>query len=85
MKEEKDLLDHINKVNKIVQEALKREEFFEALTNLTKLHDPIELFFQEVTVIVDNKELRQNRLGLLQKMIFVKSKVADFSKISGKD
>ncbi len=85
MKEEKDLLDHINKVNKIVQEALKREEFFEALTNLTKLHDPIELFFQEVTVIVDNKELRQNRLGLLQKMISVKSKVADFSKISGED
>jgi len=51
--------------------------------SLAKLRDPVDAFFEHVTVNADNADLRLNRLRLLAELRRVMMGVADFGKISG--
>ena len=50
---------------------------------MAKLRPRVDAFFDKVTVKVDDKTLRENRLKLLNEIREATRAVADFSKIEG--
>jgi glycyl-tRNA synthetase beta chain len=81
--EEKTLADAIQKVEGEVAAALKKEDFEAAMAAISKLRQPVDAFFDKVTVNADDKALRENRLKLLNRIRAATRTVADFSKIGG--
>ena len=59
------------------------EDFASAMTAMSKLRPHVDAFFDKVTVNVDDKALRANRLRLLNEIREATRAVADFSKIEG--
>ena len=59
------------------------EQFDRAMSALAQLRQPIDEFFDKVTVNVDDPELRENRLRLLARIRATMNQVADFSLIEG--
>jgi glycyl-tRNA synthetase beta chain len=53
------------------------------MTVLATLRQPVDVFFDKVTVNADDKVLRTNRLRLLASIRDTMNLVADFSKIEG--
>lgn len=51
----------------------------EALVELAELREPVDAFFEKVMVMVDDKELRINRLSMLEKLRELFLQVADIS------
>ena len=70
-------------VTKNCTDAVKAERFDEALRVLSQLCDPINKFFERITVNSSNLKLKENRLRLLSRIGIVVGKVADFAKIEG--
>jgi glycyl-tRNA synthetase beta chain len=62
---------------------LGREDFEGAMKLLATLREPVDRFFEEVTVNDPDPETRARRLGLLAGIRDAMHKVADFSKIEG--
>ncbi len=50
---------------------------------IAKLRQPVDAFFDKVTVNADDKALRENRLKLLNRIRAATRSVADFSRIEG--
>jgi glycyl-tRNA synthetase beta chain len=63
--------------------AVKKEDFVAAMRAMARLRLPVDAFFDKVTVNVDDKALRENRLRLLNQIREATRAVADFSKIEG--
>ena len=63
--------------------ALEREDFEKAMSELARLREPIDEFFNKVTVNTDDENLRENRLRLLARIRDTMNRVADFSQIEG--
>jgi len=66
-----------------VAARLLNERFEDAMASLATLRQPIDEFFERVTVNVPDKELRKNRLRLLARIRATMNQVADFSQIEG--
>lgn len=81
--EEKTLADAIHKAEGEVSTALEKEDFEAAMAAISKLRQPVDAFFDKVTVNADDKALRENRLKLLNRIRAATRTVADFSKIGG--
>jgi glycyl-tRNA synthetase beta chain len=64
-------------------DAVEREHFIEAMTALAALRAPIDAFFEGVMVNDPENEIRNYRLGLLERFTGAVRRVADFSKIEG--
>ena len=60
---------------------LAQDEYTEALTCLAELRDPVDAFFDDVMVNVDDDALRRNRLNLLKKLRDLFLEVADISQL----
>ncbi len=63
--------------------SLAAEQYADAMALLAELRQPVDKFFDDVTVNVDDADLRRNRLRLLAHIQQVMDNVADFSKIEG--
>jgi glycyl-tRNA synthetase beta chain len=63
--------------------AVAREDFAAAMSALARLRPVVDAFFDKVTVNVEDKALRENRLKLLNEIREATRAVADFSKIEG--
>jgi glycyl-tRNA synthetase beta chain len=63
--------------------ALESEDFAGAMAALARLRQPVDAFFDKVTVNCDEAELRANRLRLLSEIRTTLNRVADFSQIEG--
>ena len=63
--------------------ALASEKFEEAMAALATLRQPVDEFFDRVTVNVDDPKLRENRLRLLARIRATMNQIADFSQIEG--
>jgi glycyl-tRNA synthetase beta chain len=63
--------------------AVAKEDFAAAMTAMSKLRSHVDAFFDKVTVNVDDKAQRTNRLRLLNEIREATRAVADFSKIEG--
>ena len=53
------------------------------MSALASLRKPVDAFFDKVTVNADDKDLRANRLKLLNQIREATLSVADFSRIEG--
>jgi glycyl-tRNA synthetase beta chain len=53
----------------------------EALMKLAALQEPVDRFFDQVMVMVDQVELRNNRIALLNQLHSLFMQVADFSRL----
>ena len=63
--------------------AIEEERFADAMSALARLRQPVDAFFDNVTVNCNEKELRENRLKLLSHIRSALAGVADFSQIEG--
>jgi len=63
--------------------AVGREDYAAAMRAMAKLRPHVDAFFDKVTVNVDERDLRANRLRLLNEIREATRAVADFSKIEG--
>jgi glycyl-tRNA synthetase beta chain len=58
-----------------------KKQYAQAMAEISKLRPPIDAFFDKVMVMVEDEDLRANRLALLQKLLDDFSTIADFSEI----
>jgi glycyl-tRNA synthetase beta chain len=66
-------------------ERIAQEDFAGAMRALAKLREPVDAFFDHVTVNAIDAQLRINRLRLLSELRHVMSGVADFSKVTSSE
>jgi glycyl-tRNA synthetase beta chain len=64
-----------------VWQLREQKNYTAALTEISRLRQPIDLFFDKVMVMVDDEHVRANRLALLQTLLQEFSTIADFSEI----
>ena len=81
--EEKALAEALEQANAAASKALAEEDFAGTMAALAALRQPVDTFFDEVTVNAKDAELRDNRLRLLSSIGATLEQVADFSKIEG--
>jgi glycyl-tRNA synthetase beta chain len=81
--EEQTLAERLAQVAAQVGTELSREFFESAMIALSQLREPVDAFFDKVTVNTDEAALRENRLRLLSRIRAVMNQVADFSQIEG--
>jgi glycyl-tRNA synthetase beta chain len=78
---EKDLASQIPAAAARVQALRAQKKYTEALQEISKLRPHIDTFFDKVMVMVEDEQLRANRLALLQTLVREFSTIADFSEI----
>lgn len=81
--DERALAKALDAVKDGLQTALEREDFEGAMAALALLRQPVDKFFDRVTVNCEDRELRANRLALLSSIVADMNLVADFSRIEG--
>jgi glycyl-tRNA synthetase beta chain len=78
---EKALSHRVPEVASAVRQWREQKNYHAALTEISRLRQPVDLFFDKVMVMVDDERLRANRLALLQSLLNEFSTIADFSEI----
>jgi glycyl-tRNA synthetase beta chain len=81
--EEKALAAAIATTKTDATRAVEKEDFAAAMRAMAKLRPSVDAFFDKVTVNVEDKRLRENRLKLLNEIRAATRAVADFSRIEG--
>ena len=81
--EEKALFTAVNQAEALARKAVAAEDFEAAMKAIAKLRGPVDEFFEHVIVNDPNKDYRENRLKLLNRIRAATLAVADFSKIEG--
>jgi glycyl-tRNA synthetase beta chain len=81
--EEKTLAAAIDAAKAEAARAVEKEDFAAAMRAMAKLRPHVDAFFDKVTVNVEDKTLRENRLKLLNEIRAATRAVADFSRIEG--
>jgi glycyl-tRNA synthetase beta chain len=84
---EKELAAVLPQAASRVEKLRQTRDYESALMEIAKLRPAVDKFFDKVMVMVDDDNLRANRLALLQTLIKEFSTIADFSEIvtEGKD
>src|SRR3989475_4403303 len=78
---EKELATPIPEAATVVEKLRATGDYQAALMEIAKLRPAVDKFFDKVMVMVDDDNLRANRLALLQTLIKEFSTIADFSEI----
>jgi glycyl-tRNA synthetase beta chain len=78
---EKELAAMIPPTVAMVEKLRATREYEDALLRIAKLRPAIDKFFDKVMVMVEDANLRANRLALLQTLVKEFSTIADFSEI----
>ena len=81
--EERELNTAINAAASLAHKAIDAEDFEGAMKAVAKLRAPVDAFFEHVIVNDTNRDYRDNRLRLLNRIREATAEVADFSKIEG--
>ena len=79
----KDLLGALIQARKNIVLEMGNESYSMAMTALSKLRNPIDLFFDEVKVNDENPDIRANNLRLLIMLRDTALEIADFDAITG--
>lgn len=79
---EKALYRALRDVEPQVQAAYEQEKYTEVLTMLAPMREPVDRFFEDVMVNVDDPALRANRLALLARLHRTMNKVAELSRLA---
>lgn len=78
------LYDSYNKIESKAIGFIEKKEYDKALDLLTTLNKPINDYFEKVMVMVEDENLKNNRLALLRKIYNTMMMVGDLSKIVSK-
>lgn len=81
--EEEKLFSAIRSTHDTLKIAMKDNKYTETMDILSTLRRPVDEFFDQVTVNVENSDIRRNRLLLLAYMRKLFDNVANFSVIEG--
>jgi glycyl-tRNA synthetase beta chain len=76
---EKALYLHINKITKSVASLYIAADYGALLKQLASLREPVDAFFDNVMVMVDDDAVKQNRLAILARLQELLQGVADIS------
>jgi glycyl-tRNA synthetase beta chain len=79
---EKVLFQSVEIMEERVQALYSAGEYEKILVRLAELREPIDAFFEQVMVMVDDQALKQNRLSLLSRLRGLLMGVADISLLS---
>ncbi|MBU5293996.1 glycine--tRNA ligase subunit beta [Anaerosalibacter bizertensis] len=82
--EEIKLYETFNSVEEKVKDSLNCKEYDKALDYMVSLKGPIDQFFDNVMVMVEDEELKNNRLGLVKQISNTMLLICDLSKIMNK-
>lgn len=63
----------------------KEKKYRKALEKISELRPAIDFFFDKVLVMVDDEDLRRNRIALLGTLLKEFSTIADFSELGGEE
>jgi len=80
-KYEQKLYEIISKVKIGVAENVERKLYNKAIESLCEMIKPINEFFDNTMIIVENSEIRSNRLAMLVQVKEISNKICDFEKI----
>ncbi len=75
---EKELAKAIEELQISVDEHLKKRNYIAAMQELSKVHKPLESFFNNVMVNSDDMAVRNNRLSILKAAVNLTNVIADF-------
>ena len=78
---EKQLAAAIPETASTVRKLREEKNYAIALAHISRLRQPVDLFFDKVMVMVDEEQVRANRLALLRDLLSEFSTIADFSEI----
>jgi glycyl-tRNA synthetase beta chain len=81
--QERKLSKTLDKIRSSLPEFLKKEDFTGAMQALATLRQPVDEYFENVTVNSKNTDLRENRLKTLSLIVKTMNAVADFSAVEG--
>ncbi len=79
-----ELYNKFNHIEEKMEIAINEKEYDEALDQLIVLKKPIDNFFDNVMVMVEDEKIKNNRLALLKKIYDSMIKICDLSKIINK-
>ncbi|MFN2363219.1 MAG: glycine--tRNA ligase subunit beta [Halarsenatibacteraceae bacterium] len=81
-KEEQALYDEYIKVNEKIENYFARDDYYQALEEIASLKDMVDKFLDNIVVMVDNKEVRKNRVSLLERVASLVEPVMDINEIA---
>jgi len=79
---EKALLEALQKTNAAAKLLYEKGDYTGYLKSFSILKAPVDLFFEKVMVMVDDKKLRSERLALLHDLRESMNRVADLSRLA---
>jgi glycyl-tRNA synthetase beta chain len=79
---ERDLFDALKKVSRKATPLFQAGDYTGYLKAFAVLRSPVDAFFESVMVMVDDQEVRKNRLALLRDLRDAMNRVADISKLA---
>jgi len=79
--EEKNLAAYLDTYHGRIEAHRTKKEYGDALLLLSTVRERVDAFFDKVMVMVEDENLRANRLALLQTVVKEFSTIADFSEI----
>src|SRR5271156_5443123 len=80
---EKELHAAAQRIGEVARAKKKNRKYREALEAVSELRPAIDAFFDKVLVMVEDKNVRANRIALLGNLLKEFSTVADFSELGG--
>jgi glycyl-tRNA synthetase beta chain len=80
---ESSLFESLTAVVAKIQPLLAEEQYDDAMTVLAGLRNPVDKFFDEVTVNAEDPATRQNRLHLLSQIGAAMGEIAEFNQVEG--
>jgi glycyl-tRNA synthetase beta chain len=75
------LYDSYNNIESKALGFIQKKDYDKALDLLSSLNEPISNYFEKVMVMVEDENLKNNRLALLRKIYNIMMMVGDLSKI----
>lgn len=79
---EEHLHNSLNDVRDKVEDKIVEKNYLESLLLMKNLKDPVDNFFDNVMVMDENPQIKENRLSMLANIKSLFFKIADFSKLS---
>ena len=79
---EQNLFASLTKVKKEVEPLVFEKKYEQALSAILRMKEPIDSFFDDVMVMVEDDQIRENRLSLLAGIAELFFSVGDFSKMN---
>jgi glycyl-tRNA synthetase beta chain len=79
---EQQLASEIERLTTLVTPLFERRDYSGVLSQLAKLREPVDSFFDQVMVMAEDPEVRNNRLALLHSLRQLFINVADISQLA---